>query len=51
MKEAMNFFPTAKTLKKYGTKMNQFINFYDENGKHLGYWTNERKDFGVLRAY
>lgn len=50
-REAKQFFPTAKTYKKYGSSMSQFVNFYDAEGKHLGYWTNERKDKGVLRAY
>lgn len=51
MREAKQFFPSAKTYKKYGNPMKQYVNFYDENGKHLGYWTNEFKSKGVLRAY
>jgi len=50
MKEAISFFPTATKIKRYGTKMNEFINFYDKDGRHIGYWTNERKELGVLRA-
>jgi len=51
-KEAKDFFPTAKTFKVHGkNKMSQFVNFYDSDGKHLGYWTNERKSLGTLKAF
>jgi len=50
--EAKEFFPTAKTFKTHGrNKMSQVINFYDVDDNHLGYWTNERKSLGTLRAF
>lgn len=51
-KEAKEFFPTSITYKIHGkNKMNQFVNFYDADGNHLGYWTNERKSLGTLKSF
>jgi len=50
--ESIAFFTTAKTFKTHGkNKMSQVVNFYNAEGKHLGYWTNERKPLGILRAF
>ncbi len=44
-------FPTVRKHKKHGTKMRQFINFYDAEGKLLGFWTNEGKEKGCFRRF
>jgi hypothetical protein len=44
-------FPTAKSGRVSGSKMRQFINFYDENDNCLGYWTNEGKEKGYFRKF
>ena len=45
-------FPTAKKMRIHGSnKMSQYINFYDNNDVHVGYWTNERREKGIFRAF
>ncbi len=49
VKQVKEIFPTVASHKKFGSKMNGFINFYDKAENLLGYWTNEGKEKGVIR--
>ena len=47
-KMVKDVFPTAARAKFHGQKMSQYVNFYDAQGTHLGYWTNEGRDLGIF---
>ncbi len=42
--------PGVAKSKQYGSKMNQVINFYDKEDRHLGYFSNEGKRKGTIRV-
>ena len=44
-------FPNCVSMKFHGSKMFGMVNFYDANGKHIGYWTNERTPKGYFRNF
>ncbi len=43
--------PGVAKLKRYGSKMNQVVNFYDKEDNHLGYFSNEGKRKGTIRVF
>ena len=44
-------FPTCVQMKFHGSKMHGMVNFYDEQGVHLGYWCNWNTDKGYFRNF